>query len=288
MVTGSKPGISEIVRAQTDSFETDKKYLIKRFGLYGKTVKAGLWNGDRERCIHVYHDSSLKETERAEFLLPLERTQNFLDRLKGRKYDFRPDLQEYFDLSFAENGVFQGAVKKQAAIDERLSLCGYFCLITAEKMTAAEALALYKARDLDLRLFASDAFRSDPENVEEPGRLGQSSLLFAGFIALIVRNRIRTLLAKNLKLPGANPEGTDVIYFLQELERIELICLDSGRYRLHREVSARGREILGALGIDPEYVLKAATRIGNALLNSRTEEEPEDDEDEEDDEDFWF
>ncbi|SFR86357.1 hypothetical protein SAMN02910262_02260 [[Clostridium] aminophilum] len=35
-------------------------------------------------------------------------------------------------------------------------LCGYFCIITSEKMTASQALVQYKGRDISEKLFRSD------------------------------------------------------------------------------------------------------------------------------------
>jgi hypothetical protein len=41
-------------------------------------------------------------------------------------------------------------------IEEELSLCGYFCIVTSEKITAEEALVLYKGRDVSEKLFSGD------------------------------------------------------------------------------------------------------------------------------------
>ena len=41
-------------------------------------------------------------------------------------------------------------------IEKENSLSGYFCIITSEKMTANEALKLYKSRDASEKLFRGD------------------------------------------------------------------------------------------------------------------------------------
>ena len=43
--------------------------------------------------------------------------------------------------------------ERYQVIDEEISLCGYFVIITSEKMTAADALDLYKSRDASEKLF---------------------------------------------------------------------------------------------------------------------------------------
>ena len=46
--------------------------------------------------------------------------------------------------------------EKIAIIELELKLCGYFCIITSEKMTAKQALELYKGRDASEKLFLAD------------------------------------------------------------------------------------------------------------------------------------
>lgn len=41
-------------------------------------------------------------------------------------------------------------------IENELKLCGYFCIITSEEMSAKEALELYKSRDASEKLFRAD------------------------------------------------------------------------------------------------------------------------------------
>lgn len=43
-------------------------------------------------------------------------------------------------------------------INEEKRLCGYFVIITSEKMTAAQALDLYKGRDVSEKLFRGEKF----------------------------------------------------------------------------------------------------------------------------------
>jgi hypothetical protein len=49
--------------------------------------------------------------------------------------------------------VFQFAEDRITAIERENSLSGYFCIITSEKMSAKEALNLYKSRDTSEKLF---------------------------------------------------------------------------------------------------------------------------------------
>ncbi|EFK31717.1 hypothetical protein HMPREF9264_1670 [Lactobacillus delbrueckii subsp. bulgaricus PB2003/044-T3-4] len=43
--------------------------------------------------------------------------------------------------------------EREDVIERELQLCGYFAIVTSEKMTASEALNLYKSRDISEKLF---------------------------------------------------------------------------------------------------------------------------------------
>ena len=73
-------------------------------------------------------------------------------------------------------------------------LCGYFCIITSEKMTASQALVQYKGRDISEKLFRSDKTFIGSRSERVQSSQSMSSKIFIEFIALIVRNRIYNLL----------------------------------------------------------------------------------------------
>ena len=46
---------------------------------------------------------------------------------------------------------FMAGAEKTDVINKDIKLCGYFAIVTSEKMTAREALELYKSRDAWIR-----------------------------------------------------------------------------------------------------------------------------------------
>jgi hypothetical protein len=41
-------------------------------------------------------------------------------------------------------------------IEKEIHLCGYFVIVTSDKMSAQEAITLYKCRDISEKLFRGD------------------------------------------------------------------------------------------------------------------------------------
>ena len=66
----------------------------------------------------------------------------------------------YFDLIYYNKGKpdekFTYGRERHDVINEEIRPCGYFVIITSEKMTAAQALGLYKGRDASEKLFRGD------------------------------------------------------------------------------------------------------------------------------------
>ena len=71
-------------------------------------------------------------------------------------YKIRKNISGLFPLYYDKYGHFIGAEKRADIIERELQLCGYFCIITSEKMTAAQSLARYKGRDVSEKLFRAD------------------------------------------------------------------------------------------------------------------------------------
>lgn len=46
-----------------------------------------------------------------------------------------------------EDEKFMSGIEKTEIINREIQLCGYFVIVTSDKMTAEEALTLYKSRD---------------------------------------------------------------------------------------------------------------------------------------------
>ena len=68
--------------------------------------------------------------------------------------------EKYYSLEYFHEGqedqCFVCAIERADVVEAELEMCGYFCIITSDKMTAKEALELYKSRDASEKLFKAD------------------------------------------------------------------------------------------------------------------------------------
>ncbi|WP_229771866.1 hypothetical protein [Lactobacillus porci] len=82
---------------------------------------------------------------------------------------------------------------------------------------------------------------------------------------------------RKAKIPG-KPNYLCVPAALKELEKIELIRQPNGNYKLDHAVTATQKVILGAFGLDKEWIKTQARLIGKDIQNAAMPEEQKDDE----------
>ena len=86
----------------------------------------------------------------------IEKIKIQLDKRIGDITTISNAWQDYFQVRYDKQGHFVSYQERKEAIQRELKLCGYFCIITSEKMTASEALIHYKGRDVSEKLFRTD------------------------------------------------------------------------------------------------------------------------------------
>lgn len=150
-------------------------------------------------------------------------------------------------------------------IDAELELCGYFCIITSEEMSAKEALELYKSRDGSEKLFKSDKSFLGNRSMRIYSEESLEGKMLVAFVALIIRNRMYTKLKDAEEEMAERPNYMNVPASIKELEKIEMICQADGIYRLDHAVTATQKTILKAFGIDANYVKRKAQEISDQL-----------------------
>ncbi len=155
--------------------------------------------------------------------------------------------------------------EKASVIELELKLCGYFVIITSEKMTAREALEIYKGRDASEKLFMTDKTFLGNHCVRVESDESAASKVFIEFIALIIRNRIYNYLQDDKKKMAKKPNYMSVPAALRELDKIEMARQLDGVYRLDHAVTATQKAILNAFGLTESFVKEKAKEISLKL-----------------------
>ena len=292
MLKGKKDLVREWVLENKGSFEAKRAHNIPAYGVYGKTIEKKLFTTDaKPRYIHLYHSIGLEADERADVEKKINQLTSFLKSHINEYKEFRPGMEEYFILHYEEKPekkkeketgkVREGEKKtdnnrpvakkfvffeeKAPVIELELNLCGYFVLVTSDKMTAKEALELYKGRDPSEKLFLSDKTFLGDHCVRVGSDESAVSKIFIEFVALIIRNRMYNYLKDEMKKLDKKPNYMSVPAAIRELDKIEMSRKLDGVYRLDHAVSATQKAILKAFGLTEDYVSQKTEEIRVAI-----------------------
>ena len=183
---------------------------------------------------------------------------------------FGKTYTDYFSL-FYKGKKLVGIHEKSDVIQNQLNHCGYFCIITSEKMTAEEALVCYKGRDVSEKLFRADKSFIGGHSMRVQSSEALSSKIFIEFVALIVRNRIYNLLKDTMQKLDGNPNYMTVPAAVRELEKIEMVRRNGKNYILDHAVTRKQKTILSAFGMDDDDIRKSAGEIRAILASAQSQ-----------------
>ena len=118
---------------------------------------AKLYEDDKKDShFHIYFNAYRQSLEREQLEQKIDKFKTFLEKHIGTDARFSDVYHEYFTLIYNKKNVLISVQEKADVIERELKLCGYFCIITSDEMTASEALIQYKGRDISEKLFSSD------------------------------------------------------------------------------------------------------------------------------------
>ena len=276
MVKGMKSLVSSLILEVQGSFENDRRNSIRAYKVSGTTVKRKLYAGDsRERYFHIYYDDGKKAGERERFEDRIDRMSRKLRDLMGEPVRPGGDYKKYFDLVFWHEGLedekFMSGIERADVINREIQLCGYFVIVTSAKMTAKEALVLYKSRDGSEKTFRADKSYLGARSERVYSNESVDTKIFIGFVATIIRSRIYTLLKDEVDRLDKKPNYMTVPAAIKELEKIEMLKGADNEYNLDYAVTATQKTILKAFDITADIIHRQARGLSADLLRIETE-----------------
>ncbi len=135
-------------------------------------------------------------------------------------------------------------------------------IVTSEKMTAKEALELYKSRDSSEELFKGDKSYLGNKSLRVQSDEAVSAKIFVEFVALIVRCKMYTMLKDEVLKMDRSPNYMTVPEAIRELEKIEMVRGFDGRYRMDHAITTTQKDILRVFHMDAGNVKRQADELG--------------------------
>jgi len=276
MMKGMKELVKSLVLEVKGTFEEDRRYSIRDYKVSGITVKKQLYPSDeKERYFHIFYNDRKRSSEHEAIEAKIDRMAECLHKHEGTKYEIKGSgFAKYFDLIYYNKGKkdekFMYGRELCDVINEEIRLCGYFVIITSEKMTAAQALELYKSRDASEKLFRGDKSYLGNKSFRVHTSESVHAKIFIEFVALIIRSRFYTCLKEQMQKNGKKNYMT-VPAAIRELEKIELIRQSDREYRMDYAVTATQKEILKAFNMTAANIRTQASVMNEDLMKIKKE-----------------
>ena len=276
MVKGMKALVSDLILEVQGQFENDRRKSIRAYKVSGITIKRKLYATDKkERYFHIYYDDGKKASEREQFENKIDRMGKKLKECMGEPIHPGGDYNKYFDLIFWHPGLedekFMVGNERADVINREIRLCGYFAIVTSAKMTAEEALMLYKSRDGSEKTFRSDKSYLGAHCERVYSSESADTKIFIGFVATIIRNRIYTLLMEEVARMDKKQNYMTVPAAIKELEKIEMLKGADNEYSLDYAVTATQKAVLNAFDMTSDNVHRQAGAISSDLVRIEME-----------------
>ena len=284
MFKGKKALVRSYIDKVRGIFENSFDTRIQEYGVNGTTLYEPVFPSDvrngRKRYIHLYYSDAKASSERRLLWEKIARMTSALEEMYNREYEPEGEYLRYFDFVFYEQKgkdgktakLLQAATAKKGVIEEELSYCGYYAILTSEKKTAEEALTLYKSRDVSEKLFRDDKTFLGGRSLRVYSDNSAASKLFIGFLALILRNKIYTVL-KDATDKGKKENFMDVPAAVRELEKIALVKDARGDWIMDYAITKTQKTILRAFGFEEKDVRKMASELGRQIADYDRKEE---------------
>ncbi len=267
MAKGMKSFVSSLVMANRRTFEDSWHNHIKGYDVYGKTIASKLYADDEKvRYIHIYYSAEQDSKQRSEIEVKLQKIEKILQKYRGKCAELPKEFFDYYQLyTSTKTGNLEHWKVRDDVVTKEIQLCGYFCIITSEKMEASEALSLYKSRDASEKLFRSDKSYLGNHALRVCSTEAAEAKILVEFVALIVRNRIYSLLKDAMLEMERKPNFMTVPAALRELEKMEMVKQFDGVYRFDHAITKTQKTILKALYIDDSFIRSQALEISSIV-----------------------
>ncbi|MFV0465777.1 MAG: transposase [Lachnospiraceae bacterium] len=276
MVKGMKKLVREVVLQARGTFEDDRRNSIRSYKVSGTTIRRKLYaDDDRERYIHIYFNDSKKKAEREKFEDKIDRMGKKLKECMGESIHPGGEYKKYFDLVFWHPGLedekFMSGIELTDVINEEIKFCGYFVIVTSGKLSAEEALNLYKSRDESEKLFCGEKSYLGARSERVYTNESIDTKLFVEFVSTIIRSKMYTLLKDEMVRQERKQNYMTVPAAIKELEKIEMLKGADNEYRLDYAVTATQKAILKAFGMTASYIQNQANSFSSDLFRIEKE-----------------
>lgn len=257
-------GNSEFIKGAID----EVRYKVKKSSNYidehevmGITIKRPFNSKDiKDRYIHVYYDEVRAASERKNLMKLFSAYDKELNKYQETKLTKKSSLlkyEKYYTITYLHD-YLTSFKRKENTIEELLDNCGYFAIITSEKMSSSEALSKYRNRDSVEKLFMVDKTFLESDVLRVYSNESIETKTAINFIALIIRNEIYKAIKK---IKTESKRNYTVPSIINELNKSVVTKDSKNKYNLRYALTKTQKEVLKEFSINEKEYLKRSLNL---------------------------
>lgn len=208
-----------------------------------RPYKKDVLNSQKRLYIHYYYNITKAAEKEQKFDSELNVLRQEL--LSGKFIEQHKDLYDKYFIVYKTPKRGIKVEIKEDAVKNKKRYMGFFALISNEKMTAIEALNIYRNKDVVEKAFGNLKERLNFRRALVSSEESLNGKLFVEFVALIYLSELQKRMRSSQLFEKYTIQGV-----LDELDLIE--CYQApGKKAIVAEVTKKQRELYKALGVTP-------------------------------------
>lgn len=239
------PSHQEVYRKfllEKSPFIRDPANHLLGFGVYG--IKDELRIEERNYQIFAYYSSAKAAQDETVLYEKVKRRGEELERQQGKA--IRGKQEPYYNVE-VQRGKVISYEKNEEKINESLSVCGMFSLLTnVAELTPKEAIRHYRRRDGIEKLYEGMKNPLELYRLRTHTDTSTDGKFFLGFITQILWADLIRIMQEQTKKPAPTVKAV-----LNEMEKIQKVSYSMGD-QLLAPLTKTQREILSAFQIEPQ------------------------------------
>lgn len=228
------------------------RYFIKSHDLYGITVERDIFKDKKVKYLHIYYDDEKAMEERRILSSNLafyeECLKSILDEKKMRKSDLKP-YKKYFIFEEDKDGYITSYEFNNEIIQKEIDLCGFFAIVTKDKLETNYVIDEYRKRDIVEKTFRDikSYMKMNKFRVHNDTKIKTKT--FLAFISAIVKSELSNKLKEYLH----NNSSETLITAFKEIAKIEVTKINDVYVRKYA-LTSKQKKILNELNIAEDNI----------------------------------
>ena len=252
--------IHNSIIANMNKIKNQYKYFISSHNLYGITLERDVFKDKKLKYLHIYYDDEKASIERKILASNLayyeECLKIILENKKTKKAELKP-YKKYLLFEEDKDGYIKKYDVNNQIIQGEMDLCGFFAIVTKDKLDTSYVIDEYRKRDIIEKTFRDIKSYMNMNKFKVHSDTKIKVKTFIAFISSIIKASINTKLKKYLK---ENSSDTLITVF-KELSKIEVTKINDVYVRKYA-LTGKQKKILAELNLS-EDTLKSYINLLN-------------------------